>query len=163
MLAVRVAFKVQHHSCSSSACDLVRPFHLLVPTTAASAQQSSKAAQHTVLTHAADAADADAPALPFLLVFFPRSDISKLSVFNVLGVGAVMLLAAAAGLLGLTAVITGVAHAPPVGEANLRAEVLFRLTPSVHSFLAYQLGCCSAPRSSRGGTRVRKTTRPLLL
>jgi hypothetical protein len=43
-------------------------------------------------------------------------DISKLSVFNILGVGAVMLLAAAAGLLGLTALITGVAHAPPVGE-----------------------------------------------
>jgi hypothetical protein len=37
-------------------------------------------------------------------------------VFNILGVGAVMLLAAAAGLLGLTALITGVAHAPPVGE-----------------------------------------------
>lgn len=53
------------------------------------------------------------------LLSFPCSDISKLSVFNILGVGAVMLLAATAGLLGLTAVVTGTAHVPPAGQYSL--------------------------------------------
>jgi amino acid permease len=57
-------------------------------------------------------------------------DISKLSVFNILGVGAVMLLAATAGLLGLTALITGAAHIPPAapnlaafGDSSLRVAM----------------------------------------
>jgi hypothetical protein len=47
----------------------------------------------------------------------PR-DISKLSLFNVLGVGAVVLLGAAAGLLGLVALSQGTAFAPPAGVSG---------------------------------------------
>jgi hypothetical protein len=46
----------------------------------------------------------------------PPRDISKLALFNVLGVGAVVLLGAAAGLLGVVAVMNGTAFAPPAGE-----------------------------------------------
>lgn len=49
-------------------------------------------------------------------------DISKLSVFNILGVGAIMLLAATAGLLGITALVTGAAHAPPAGDNQERGR-----------------------------------------
>lgn len=48
----------------------------------------------------------------------PHRDISKLALFNVLGVGAVVLLGAAAGLLGVVAVVNGTAFAPPAGECG---------------------------------------------
>lgn len=47
-------------------------------------------------------------------------DISKLAVFNLVGVGAVVLLGAAAGLLGVVALINGTAFAPPAAP-NLAA------------------------------------------
>jgi len=50
-------------------------------------------------------------------------DISKLSLFNVVGVVAVMLLAATAVLLGLTALAMGVAHAPPAGNGRNGRDV----------------------------------------
>ncbi|WIA21170.1 hypothetical protein OEZ86_005042 [Tetradesmus obliquus] len=78
-------------------------------------------------------------------------DISKLSVFNVLGVGAVMLLAAAAGLLGLTAVITGVAHAPPVAP-NLAAfgDTPLKIAMGMAGVLPIILNCYVGHQSIHG-------------